>query len=478
MEQHPELPYWLALRRAGLGSTNFALLLARFGTVEAAWNASGRTPRLGRPRSPVRAGVAKAKAGFDAERELALMAKHGAYALTWLDEGYPQNLRDIPQSPPVIFVRGTQGPQFEQAVAVVGTRHVTPYGRQAAEHFCTVLAQAGVAIISGLARGVDAIAHRVALENGAPTVAVLAGGIDQVYPRENAGLAERIVEHGCLVSEYPVGIPARRDYFPRRNRILSGLAKATLLVEAGEGSGALHTANWAFEQGRDVFAIPGSIFSRQSYGTNQLIRENTAKLVATPEQLCEELNLIATGIVAMPVAQPEAQPALFEDRAKPASKPAAAPPVDDHPLLKWLASGPLHIDEIARERRPPHGASQRHAPDPRTRRPRPRHRRHDLRPRLRRPSPPRPRGASGEQNPYRGVGALHARGPKSPPTRQSANPSLLSGDAPVDLLRRKVSTWQLEPQPGRASHGRRPPRPARAGSPSLLPVVNPPLPPR
>jgi DNA processing protein len=350
--QHEELPLWLALRRAGLGSTNFALLLARFGTIEDAWRApvealagAGLDPQYLRA-------VAKAKATFDGERELALMDKHGARALTWLDAEYPRSLRDIPQSPPVIFVRGAPGPEFEQAVAVVGTRHVTPYGRQATEHFCAVLAQAGVAIISGLARGVDAIAHRVALENGAPTVGVLAGGIDQVYPRENAGLAERIVENGCLVSEYPVGIPARRDYFPRRNRILSGLAKAALLVEAGEGSGALHTANWAFEQGRDVFAIPGSIFSRQSYGTNQLIRENTAKLVATPEQLCEELNLAAANVAPLPMSSVAAQPVLFEGRL--ASSPAApaklapAPRKDDHPLLKWLGEGPLHIDEIAR----------------------------------------------------------------------------------------------------------------------------------
>jgi DNA processing protein len=354
VEHHPELPLWLALRRAGLGSTNFALLLARFGTIEEAWSASPEAlAGAGLDPQYVRA-AGKARATFDGDREIELMAKHGARALTWLDERYPQVLREIPQSPPVVFVRGTQGPDFEQAVAVVGTRHVTPYGRQATEHFCSVLANAGVAIISGLARGVDAIAHRVALENGAPTVAVLAGGIDQVYPRENSGLAERIVEQGCLVSEYPVGIPARRDYFPRRNRILSGLAKASLLVEAGEGSGALHTANWAFEQGRDVFCIPGSIFSRQSAGTNQLIRENTAKLVATPEQLCEELNLAAANVPPMPVGPPEAQQALFERKPKsaapeaPAPRPAAAL-ADDHPLLKWLVSGPLHIDEIARQ---------------------------------------------------------------------------------------------------------------------------------
>jgi len=347
VEQHPELPYWLALRRAGLGSTNFALLLSRFGTIEDAWAApASELSAAGLDPQYVRA-AAKAKASFDGERELALMARHGAYALTWLDESYPASLRDIPQSPPVIFVRGALGPQFDPSIAVVGTRHVTPYGRQAAEHFCSVLAQSGVAIISGLARGVDAIAHRVALENGAPTVAVLAGGIDQVYPRENAGLAERIVDHGCLVSEYPVGIPARRDYFPRRNRILSGLAKAALLVEAGEGSGALHTANWAFEQGRDVFAIPGSVFSRQSAGTNQLIRENTAKLVATPEQLCEELNLIATGAVPVATTTTRAQGALFEKPSGAQGEPHVRPR-DDHPLLKWLEAGPLHIDEIAR----------------------------------------------------------------------------------------------------------------------------------
>jgi DNA processing protein len=343
MSVDSELPYWLALRRTGLGSTNFSLLLARFGCIEDAWRATPEALASAGLERQYLAAMAKAKANFDPERERRELEKHQARAYTWLDADFPSSLREIPQSPPVIFVRGALGPQFDQAVAVVGTRHVTPYGRQAAEHFCGALATAGVAIISGLARGVDAIAHRVALENGAPTVAVLAGGIDQVYPRENAGLAERILEHGCLVSEYPVGIPARRDYFPRRNRILSGLARATLLVEAGEGSGALHTANWAFEQGRDVFAIPGSIFSRQSWATNQLIRENTAKLVATPEQLCEELNLLSIGS-QIPFVRP---PAALAEAPKEAPKPRVASP-DDPPLLRALQETPLHIDEIVR----------------------------------------------------------------------------------------------------------------------------------
>ena len=341
MEERDELPYWLALRRSGLGSTNFSLLVSGFGSISAAWDAGpGALAAVGLDPQYVRAFL-KARGAFDADRELDLLEKHQIRALTWLDPDYPPSLVDIPQSPPVIFVRGTAGPWFEHAVAVVGTRKVTPYGRQACEHFCTALAIAGVAIISGLARGVDAIAHRVALENGAPTVAVLAGGIDTIYPRENQGLAERILENGALVSEYPVGIPARPDYFPRRNRILSGLARATLIVEAGEGSGALHTANWAFEQHRDVFAIPGSIFSRQSSGTNQLIRENTAKLVATPEQLCEELNLISAGRqVPLRLNEPSNQdwaPAVVAERS-----PTVAS------LMAALSGSPLHVDDLAR----------------------------------------------------------------------------------------------------------------------------------
>lgn len=340
MSDGDELPYWLALRRAGLGSTSFALLLAKFGSIADAWRAEPGDWRAAGVEDAYARSLARVRASFDAEQELRALERAGARALTWRDAAYPERLRQIPQSPPVLVVRGAAGPEFAEAVAVVGTRSVTPYGRQATETFCAALAELGVAIISGLARGVDAIAHRAAVERGAPTAAVLAGGIDQVYPRENAGLAERIAEVGCLVSEYPLGTPARRDYFPRRNRILSGLARAVLVVEAGEGSGALHTANWAFEQGRDVFAVPGSIFSPQSAGTNQLIRENTAKLVATPEQLCEELNLLGSG-AQLPL--PGARPAAAAGTAAPARAAAG-----DDPILQLLAAGPRHIDDVVR----------------------------------------------------------------------------------------------------------------------------------
>jgi DNA processing protein len=331
-----ETARWLALRRAGLGSTNFALLLKRFGSIGAAWDAPPDEAATAGLEAQFLRAFEKARATFDPDGEANGLERHGAHATTWLDADYPARLRDIPQSPPVLFVRGAGRPDYERAVAVVGTRHVTPYGRQVAEAFCEALVGAGVAIVSGLARGVDAIAHRVAVEANSPTVAVLAGGIDQVYPRENTGLAERIQANGCLVSEYPPGIPARPDYFPRRNRILSGLAQATLVVEAGEGSGALHTANWAFEQGREVYAVPGSIFSRQSQGTNQLIRENTARLVATPEQLCEELNLLSAG-AQLPLTLPSA----------PAGR-RPTPTEDEGRILHWLQEGGRHVDEVAR----------------------------------------------------------------------------------------------------------------------------------
>lgn len=338
---HADLPYWLALRRAGLGSTNFSLLLARFGDMGSAWKANAEEiGGAGLDPQYVRA-FEKGRRTFEPERELRALEEHGIQARTWLDEDFPSLLREIPQSPPVIFVRGSVGPELARPVAVVGTRGVTPYGRQVTEHFCAAMAQAGVGIVSGLARGIDAIAHRVAVDNGAPTVAVLAGGLDKVFPLENAGLAKRIEENGCLVSEYPPGIPARPDYFPRRNRILSGLAKAVLVVEAGEGSGALHTANWAFEQQRDVFAIPGSVFSRQSRGTNQLIRENTAKLVTTPEQLLEELNLLGAG----------AQYRLVRETAGADETKAARPPAtaEEGKVLHHLGEEVLHIDEVARK---------------------------------------------------------------------------------------------------------------------------------
>lgn len=332
---------WVALRRAGLGSESFRSLIAHFGSIAEAWEAPSGTVREAGLRPQYARGFQRARREFAPERELEALDRHGVRTLTWEDEAYPSLLQEIPQSPPVLFVRGSAGPQFEQSLAVVGTRRVTAYGREVCEQFCGAVARAGVAIVSGLARGIDSIAHRVAVDEGAPTVAVLAGGIDGIYPKENAGLAERVMAHGCVLSEYPPGVKTRADYFPRRNRIISGLARATLVIEAGMTSGALHTAHHALEQNREVFATPGSVFSQQSAGANRLIRESAAKLVGSAEELCEELNLLSLGTqlsLEAPARTPREAPAGV----------AVETSAEEGRVLHWLEEGPLHVDEVAR----------------------------------------------------------------------------------------------------------------------------------
>ena len=343
VEANTERAQWVALRRAGLGSESFRSLIAYFGSIAEAWEAPSGAAREAGLRAQYVRGFERARREFAPEQELEALEKHGVRTLTWEDEAYPSLLQEIPQSPPVLFVRGSAGPQFEQALAVVGTRRVTPYGREVCEQYCGAVARAGVAIVSGLARGIDSIAHRVAVDEGAPTVAVLAGGIDGIYPKENAGLAERVMGQGCVVSEYPPGVKTRADYFPRRNRIISGLARATLVIEAGMTSGALHTAHHALEQNREVFATPGSVFSQQSVGTNRLIRESAAKLVGSAEELCEELNLLSIG---QQLSLGAAAPAEARTDAAPSAPVETS--TEEGRVLHWLEEGPLHVDEVAR----------------------------------------------------------------------------------------------------------------------------------
>ncbi|MCY4390923.1 MAG: DNA-processing protein DprA [Chloroflexi bacterium] len=343
VEANTERAQWVALRRAGLGSESFRSLIAYFGSIAEAWEAPSGAGREAGLRAQYVRGFERARREFAPEQELEALEQHGVRTLTWEDEAYPSLLQEIPQSPPVLFVRGSSGPQFEQALAVVGTRRVTPYGREVCEQYCGAVARAGVAIVSGLARGIDSIAHRVAVDEGAPTVAVLAGGIDGIYPKENAGLAERVMGQGCVVSEYPPGVKTRADYFPRRNRIISGLARATLVIEAGMTSGALHTAHHALEQNREVFATPGSVFSQQSVGTNRLIRESAAKLVGSAEELCEELNLLSIGQQLSLGAPPPA-----EARTDAAPSAPVETSTEEGRVLHWLEEGPLHVDEVAR----------------------------------------------------------------------------------------------------------------------------------
>jgi len=249
--------------------------------------------------------------------------------LTWKDEGYPSRLKQIYDLPPVLYVRGSLTPQDEWCLAVVGTRRPTYYGREVAEQIPADLARNGITIVSGLARGIDAIAHRAALDAGGRSISVFGCGLDIVYPRDHLKLAREIMEQGALLSEFPLGTPPRAENFPRRNRIMSGISLGVLVVEAGEGSGALITAGLALEQNREVFAVPGSVLSPQSRGANRLIQEG-AKLVLGCYDILEELNL---SMAAQQLEMKEILPATDTESL----------------LLNCLSPEPTHIDEVGRK---------------------------------------------------------------------------------------------------------------------------------
>lgn len=210
-------------------------------------------------------------------------------------DAYPQALLEIPDAPPILFVRGEILPQDEMAVAIVGTRHASVYGRQQAERIAYGLAKAGITVISGMARGIDTAAHQGALDAGGRTLAVFGCGLGHIYPPENEGLAKAIAADGALISEYAPDASPRGGMFPQRNRIISGLSHATLVVEAPERSGSLITARTASEQGREVMALPGNVNSRNSQGTNLLIRDG-AKLIRNVEDILECLGPLARGV--------------------------------------------------------------------------------------------------------------------------------------------------------------------------------------
>lgn len=226
---------------------------------------------------------------LDLDVQLQLVEQYGLQLLLPSRDDYPRNLRDVPDPPGVLFARGALVSQDQLAIGIVGTRHCTSYGRQQAQRLAGGLARAGFTIVSGLARGVDAAAHRGALDAGGRTIAVLGSGVLNIYPPEHGPLSDEIAESGCVMSEAAPRMPPSRGMFPQRNRIISGLSLGTVVIEAPERSGALITARHAYEQGREVFAVPGQISSRQSAGPHQLIRDG-AKLVATVDDILEELG--------------------------------------------------------------------------------------------------------------------------------------------------------------------------------------------
>ena len=283
--------YWVAFNLVkGIGAVRLRALLDYFGSLEIAWQAPVDGLRSAGLPARILENLLQIRKDCSLERIWEAIEKRGVQVMTWEDPGYPPRLLQIDQPPPVLFVNGTITPEDEWAVAIVGTRRLTGYGHQVASELAAFLASNGITVISGLARGIDRVAHEAAIKAGGRSIAVLGSGVDRIYPPEHANLAERLVAQGAVVSDYALGTPPDSANFPPRNRIISGLALATVVIEAAETSGALITATFAAEQGRDVFAVPGGIYAPQSKGTNRLIQQGAQPLIKF-EDLLVELNL-------------------------------------------------------------------------------------------------------------------------------------------------------------------------------------------
>jgi DNA processing protein len=319
--------FWVAFTLVkGIGAVRLKALLDYFGDAQTAWNAPAFDLTSAGLSAKLAERVLDTRARLDLNQYYAGIEAQGIDILTWDDPQYPAHLRQIDQPPPILYLRGAFSPEDSWAVAIVGTRAVTAYGRQVTEEIATTLAHNGVTIVSGLARGVDAVAHSAALKAGGRTLAVLGSGVDRIYPPEHRGLAEKIMSQGAVLSDYAPGTPPESANFPPRNRIISGLSLAVVVIEAAETSGALITSSFAAEHGREVFAVPGNIFAPQSKGTNRLIA-NGAKPMLAVQDILEALDLTRN------IERREIRKVL------PADPTEAA-------LFQLIGAEPLHVDDI------------------------------------------------------------------------------------------------------------------------------------
>ena len=319
--------FWIGFNLVkGIGAVRFQQIQAFFGDLSVAWQAPAETfKEIGLP-GRVLNNLLSLRNEIDLDQVYDSILSSGVTVLTLLDEQYPRLLKEIDQAPPVVYVKGALTPADEFAVAMVGTRKVSAYGQQVTRDTSTYLAGHGLTIVSGLARGVDGLAHQHALQAGGRTIAVLGSGVDVIYPPEHRKLAEAIVENGAVISDYPLGTQPEGINFPPRNRIISGLSLATIVVEAGDRSGALITADFAVEQGRDVFSVPGNVFSPASRGTNRLIQKG-AYVMASPQDVLDVLDL------SQIEDYKEARQTLPSDTT-------------EANILQVMGYEPIHVDEI------------------------------------------------------------------------------------------------------------------------------------
>lgn len=324
-----ETACWLAISRVPhIGPVRIERLLLKFGSLAAAWSASREELAPTLEYKPL-AELLAARARIDPDDDLNRIMRLGIRVIHPGHPSFPKLLAEISGRPSILYVRGEILPIDDASVAIVGTRRATPYGRQSAERIAAELAQAGITVISGLARGVDAAAHRAALGAGGRTIAVLGSGPDIIYPSEHQRLAEQILESGAVISEFAPGAKPDAQNFPARNRIISGMTLGTVVIEAAIRSGALITATFAADQGREVFVIPGSIFAASSEGTNALLRDG-ARLVRHGADVLEDLGLNRTA----EFASSQRQLPLEEDERR---------------LYAALGKEARHIDEVAEE---------------------------------------------------------------------------------------------------------------------------------
>lgn len=301
-----------------------------FGSLEAAWNA-GRQDLSAAGLTPAAIDTLfKLRASNELARQYQVLLDAGIKIITLEDDAYPENLRRTGQAPALLYMKGDRLPHDDRALAIVGTRKATKYGLDAAYKLAFDLAQAGVTIVSGLAQGIDAAAHRGALDAKGRTIAVLGSGINKIYPTANEALAREVIENGALLSEFGVNTPPVASNFPIRNRIISGLSLGVLIAEAPEQSGALITADAALEQGRDVFAIPSNIFNPSGMGCNRLIQDG-AKLITSAEDILNELEI------------------TYEHTVTSIQTETIAPENEQEQIIvELLSADAIHVDDIIR----------------------------------------------------------------------------------------------------------------------------------
>lgn len=322
-----------------IGNISFRKLLSVFGSPEAVFDSSierlARVPGISERKAK---NIKHFSAWENVKKQIELLRMEDARIVTFDSPEYPAMLRQIDDAPAVLFVKGQIQDEDRFAIAIVGSRQTTSYGRLVAERLSSELAIAGFTIVSGMARGIDTISHMGSLQSGGRTIAVLGSGIDKVYPPENRSLMERIARSGYVVSEYPFGTDPSRENFPRRNRLISGLSLGVVVVEAAVGSGALITARSALEQNREVFAVPANINSPTSAGTNELIKSG-AKLIQKSDDIIEELAPVLKGYVGAAKAR----------RGAGAPRTELQMSAEEKRLCDILTGEPVHIDVLSRD---------------------------------------------------------------------------------------------------------------------------------